>query len=42
MTCNWEMTMDFDEWNGRLAYEIIEELMNGNLVFKLENWDKLA
>ena len=42
MTWIWETTMDFGTWSGKLAYEIIEELMNGNFVFKLGNWDKLA
>ena len=38
----WETIMDFGTWSGKLAYEVIEELIDGNLVRKLENWDKLA
>ena len=34
--------MDFGTWSGKLDYEVIDELINGNLVIKLENWDKLA
>ena len=42
MTWIWETTMDFDKWSGKRAYEVIEELINGNLVIKLGNCDKLA
>ena len=32
----------FGTWSGKLAYEVSEELIDGNLVIKWENWDKLA
>ena len=34
--------MDLDKGSGKWVYEVIEELINENLVIKLENWDKLA
>ena len=34
--------MDSDKGSGKWVYEVIEELINENLVIKLENWDKLA
>ena len=42
MTWIWETAIDFDTWSGKLAYEVVEELINGNLVIKLKDWDKLA